>query len=353
LASVDGFDGGILPLGAYSDLMQTVLPNQTRTVDGRLREYLTAVPDPHWLDLFNAQYLITDKTGDEWRTISPGQDVFFDLQHPATIAPGQTAVVGYVPPFAANSLVLLAGERAGTILAVSGNEMWELTPQPIDDGLLRVEWPETAVLQSIALVAPPESEWQIRGLALVNDNSQTFQTLVPGQYRLLHSGDVKIYENLDVLPRAFITENWHWQQNAADSFSAMTVPAFDPRDLVMLTGTGENQMLGVSRGKATITRYEAEQVVIRVENTAPAVLVLTDAFYPGWTAALDGTAVPIYRADLLFRAALVPAGAHEVVFSFSSRSFANGRFLSIVGLLLGIFTGLLTTALPGNSKGQK
>ncbi|PVE29961.1 hypothetical protein DC030_15435, partial [Enterococcus faecalis] len=84
VAAVDGFDGGILPLRLYSQMMSLLLPDGVETRDGRLREYLSAVPAARWLDLFNTRFLITDKTGDEWRAAGPGRDfsLFFDRQHP-------------------------------------------------------------------------------------------------------------------------------------------------------------------------------------------------------------------------------------------------------------------------------
>ena len=71
LASVDGFDGGILPLRDYSLVTSLLLPDGVISTDGRLRELMTEVPEDRWLDMFNARYLITDKVGDEsawtWR----------------------------------------------------------------------------------------------------------------------------------------------------------------------------------------------------------------------------------------------------------------------------------------------
>ena len=53
----------------------------------------------------------------------------------------------------------------------------------------------------------PEGEFVLRGVSLVDDRTGTSQQLLlstEGDYRLVHSGDVKIYQNLDVLPRAFV-----------------------------------------------------------------------------------------------------------------------------------------------------
>jgi hypothetical protein len=139
---------------------------------------------------------------------------------------------------------------------------------------------------------------------------------------------------MNALPRALVVGSWHWQANAADSVAAMSVPDFDPREMVILIGSGDNQMMGTSTGQATITEYAPERVVVETVSETPGVLVLADAYYPGWTATLDGQAWPIYQADVLFRAIMIPAGQHTAVFSFTSPSFENGRLLSILGLAI-------------------
>jgi uncharacterized membrane protein YfhO len=53
--------------------------------------------------------------------------------------------------------------------------------------------------------------------------------------------------------------------------------------------------------------------------------VLHDLDYPGWVADIDGKSTPIIRADILFRAADVPAGKHHVTFRFAPFSIGNLR----------------------------
>jgi hypothetical protein len=337
LASVDGFDGGILPLNSYSQLMRVILPDQVSAVDGRLREYLTAVPQPQWLDLFNAQYLITDKTGDIWQEVAPGFSAFFDLQHPAVVAAGDSLAVGYLPDFPATGLVLIAEGAVGDITIEAGRIIRTFTPELVAENLWQISWPEAAAPDSIVLTASDLADWQIRGLTLVNLTDQTFQPLVPGNYRLLHSGDVKLYENLDVLPRAFLLSNWQWAADVDTAVTLMQSADFDPRGTAVLLGEGVPVSQSLAGETAvTIVTYEPEQVVLQVTSQQEALLVLTDAHYPGWKATIDGQTLPIYQGDVLFRASIVPAGQHEVVFSFVSQSFVNGRLLSLIGITIGL-----------------
>lgn len=340
LSSVDGFDGGILPMQTYNDVTSLMLPEGVISSDGRLREHLSSVPDERWLDLFNAEYVITDKVGDVWQ-----KDVFFDLQFPTIISDETGSVgIGYVQPFEATELWLLVEGDPGSVdMSFQDGDSRELEYLWAEENRLRVVWTDPGVPEEITLnpcgsvidfAADCNDPWQLLALALVDTRDGTFQPLVAGDYRLIHSGDVKIYQNLDVLPRAFLLNEWDYSGSTNETIEIMGDPHFDPRRLAILQGEGPKVSAEKGVGEARIITYEPERVVIGVESDQDSLLILTDSHYPGWKATIDGTSTSIYEADILFRGVVIPAGEHIVEFTFEPETYMIGRIISLAGLCL-------------------
>lgn len=131
-----------------------------------------------------------------------------------------------------------------------------------------------------------------------------------------------IYENLAVLPRAFTVPG---TAPSADGELSLDVGATD----------------ATHHRPAEIREYQPNRVTVMVADGSPGFLVLTDPWYPGWTATVDGESTPVYRADSFFRAVRLPAGARAVVFRFEPASLRWGRVISGVALVLVIGTGAI------------
>jgi uncharacterized membrane protein YfhO len=91
-------------------------------------------------------------------------------------------------------------------------------------------------------------------------------------------------------------------------------------------------------GAVTVVEERSNQVLLRVEAPTAGFVVLTDTFYPGWQATVDGQPAQIWPANLAFRAVAVEAGAHEIIFSYRPRSFIIGLGVSTVTLALLVIT---------------
>jgi len=95
---------------------------------------------------------------------------------------------------------------------------------------------------------------------------------------------------------------------------------------------------GAHSGSASITAFEPERVVVRTKSDAPGILVLAEAWYPGWRATVDGRSTEVFPVNGWMRGVVVPAGQSEVVFAFHSRLLVAGLAVSLAsaGIVLAL-----------------
>ncbi len=112
--------------------------------------------------------------------------------------------------------------------------------------------------------------------------------------------------------------------------------AFDPRRFVLLDQPPPDLLARprvrprLPTGDVEIVALEPERVVLRTRGGEPAIVVLTDAYFPGWQATVDGEPAALLRANLNFRAVPVPAGEHEIEMRYRPASLRRGLGLALV-----------------------
>jgi hypothetical protein len=89
---------------------------------------------------------------------------------------------------------------------------------------------------------------------------------------------------------------------------------------------------GVTAKRCRIAFYAADEIVVDVDAAAPAVLVLAEQFYPGWTAERSangvGEPLPVLRVHGALRGVRLPAGAQTATFRYRPTAFYAGAALS-------------------------
>ena len=132
-----------------------------------------------------------------------------------------------------------------------------------------------------------------------------------GLTKVFQEGQTRVYENRDVLPRAFFVREVlkaPGQQETVDKmFIADLAQTAFVQDLDL-------DIDNLKVGKATIIDYSENNVHIKTENEGDGFLVLADAYYPTWKATIDGMGVRIYKTNYTFRGIYVPAGKHSITF---------------------------------------
>jgi hypothetical protein len=85
--------------------------------------------------------------------------------------------------------------------------------------------------------------------------------------------------------------------------------------------------------KVQILSESNNRLDLQVNAEESSLLVLSDTYYPGWKAFVDGKETKIYRADYTFRAIPLNAGTHRVRFVYDPMSFKLGAGVTILGIL--------------------
>ncbi len=174
--------------------------------------------------------------------------------------------------------------------------------------------------------------------------------LPPGMVPIYKKNGVVIYRYKGALPRAYIV---YRSETIADERAALKRIAsqrFNPRAAVILArdvGLGHGAPPRPSLTRARVTRLLPERVKISATALQRGVLVMTDFFYPGWHAYVDGVEAPILRANSIMRGVVLEKGSHNVVFIYRPLPFRVGLWVSILTLAgLIVYAGLTLVRRP-------
>lgn len=169
-------------------------------------------------------------------------------------------------------------------------------------------------------------------------------------YELVYDDEIRVYENLDALPRAFLVP---------ESSTAIELPSLNPRETVRLddinNGLGRDLTAAARHIPATggvdIVSYTPNEIIITARVTDSAWLVLADTYFVGWRAyaveqtafeqstRIDETELTIHRANGAFRAVTLPPGEWRIRFRYAPRSVQLGLYGSFLAGVMLVFLG--------------
>ena len=177
----------------------------------------------------------------------------------------------------------------------------------------------------------------------------------PERFRFLYStGGTSVYENLRVLPAAYlVAAGAAVVTDDAAALERIKDPGFDPRQTVLLPvalKTAGIPEVASSLKTAAVEWRARTSNRFELNVTAPqrSVLVVSQIYYPGWVAFVDGQRTEVFPANFALTGIEVPPGDHRVHFEFQSPSFRAG--LSITAVAAALLIGLAATSLRSRVK---
>ncbi|PJE70020.1 hypothetical protein COU97_02035 [Candidatus Shapirobacteria bacterium CG10_big_fil_rev_8_21_14_0_10_48_15] len=145
----------------------------------------------------------------------------------------------------------------------------------------------------------------------------------------------RIWEYQQALPRAFLVDEYLVETQKQKIIDHLFDQEFSlAKKIILEEEPGLKIEPQATKKTVEITKYLPNQVELQTESLQPALLFLTDNDYPGWQAQIDGQRAAILRADFTFRAVAVPAGKHQIVFSYRPKAFFWGLRVSFLSLIL-------------------
>lgn len=166
------------------------------------------------------------------------------------------------------------------------------------------------------------------------------QMLEPGRYpwlRPVHTTPrgVTILENSRALPRAWCVGRLIPTRSPDESIARIwRDPAFDPAIKACVTWSDRRPFIGapieLTTATVRITRQRPDRLTLEVDAPrGPAFVVLSEAWYPGWWARLDGRLVPIHNVNAMLRGIEVPPGRHELYLRYLPEGLVRGIKISL------------------------
>ena len=177
----------------------------------------------------------------------------------------------------------------------------------------------------------------IQHLTLIKQNDEN-------QFKKLADfGDVRIYRNKTVYPRAFLVHQVEVIPDETKLLAKLAEKTTDLGDTAYLTQpiplglTAHNPSFAPD--SVNITKYLPNRIELETASDHNSFLVLSEIAYPGWRAFVNGKQAKIYTTDYILRGLYLTSGKHSIIFKFQPLSLYLGAgitFLTLLGSLLGI-----------------
>ena len=158
---------------------------------------------------------------------------------------------------------------------------------------------------------------------------------------------IGVFEDTIAFPRAFWVYDYEVASQSGD-FVKIFQSGIDLKKKVILE---KNPNLSKFKEKPKINeiiwkKNSPNEIILGVKSNQPGLVFLSNNFFPGWNAYIDGRHTEIYRANYTFQAIVMNEGSYEIKLVYSPLSFRIGKLFSLISL--GIFSLSMFTSIVFN-----
>jgi hypothetical protein len=161
---------------------------------------------------------------------------------------------------------------------------------------------------------------------------------------------VKVLENAKAFPPVWAV---HKSLEVSDSKQARAMladPQFDARHQVFMVGENPPKLVECGDDDVWMARHEPNYVVIKAAMSCRGMVVLTDSWFPGWRARVDGRTAVIEKAYGAFRGVVVEAGDHTIEMRYRPWSVFIGAAMTSMAVLLALWIAAHPKGRPRSTR---
>jgi hypothetical protein len=191
-------------------------------------------------------------------------------------------------------------QRFGELMAATGRAAPDIKA-PF--GFNRIITPQDSLSRNIDMLG-------VKYILSLNEQKEKKLSLV------FSDGVIKVYENLNALPRAFFVNNTLLVNSKQEAINALFEVNYQLNSRAVVEEVDDKKLFkdNWGMGNVTISSYQNNKIVLETKNSNDGFLVLTDSYYPSWKATIDEKETTIYITNYNYRGIIVPKGNHKIEF---------------------------------------
>jgi Bacterial membrane protein YfhO len=155
---------------------------------------------------------------------------------------------------------------------------------------------------------------------------------LPGLSTIYKANDAVIYENSHAAPAAFVPSTIAIEPSEQATLLRISSRGYEPSEEALVESTAAR--IPVGRGTVTVQRDYDADVHMTASLSRGGLVVLNDAWAPGWSVRIDGHSARILRVNDVMRGVDVPAGNHLITWHYEVPGLKLGATVSAFALLL-------------------
>ncbi|MEX2301404.1 MAG: YfhO family protein [Bryobacterales bacterium] len=164
-----------------------------------------------------------------------------------------------------------------------------------------------------------------------------------GEEPVFTLGDWRVYEHANYNPRVWLAREVHFTSTPEDTYARINEAGFDllreamvavesPPALEAFAAPQQEQEAG-DEDQVEIRAYGPGSMEIEVDAALPGLLIVSESFYPGWEASINGDPAALHRANGALMGVAVAKGPSVVTMRYSPQSFRLGAWITGLTLL--------------------